>query len=280
MISIITPTYNRQEKLQRTIKSILAQTSDDWELFVVDDGSTDETEQVVQQYLTDSRIKYIKKENTGAAHTRNVGATYAKGEFIAFLDSDDELLPNYVEVVSKELKSNIGLISVGIIRQFENGVQHEELPHKPKLFGRKLCIQYNALIMRKTVFDAIGGFDSNLKSSHFTDISIRLYQQLMKTKLQIIPILECLIRVHIHSGPRIRNNWNLVKEGSIQFTKKHADFIKDLSKEYLADTYGVIAFACFRVKERRNAIKYSLLAIKYKPMKYKYYLRLLKYTFR
>src|SRR5215217_5202065 len=117
MFSIITPTYNRRDLLQTTIKSILAQTFTDWELIVIDDGSTDDTEQVMQTYLTDSRIKYVKKENTGQAHSLNVGSTYVTREFMTFLDSDDEAYPNWLETVYNNIKEDTGIACSGAIRR-------------------------------------------------------------------------------------------------------------------------------------------------------------------
>lgn len=97
-ITIITPTYNRAYILPRAIKSILNQTYSNWELIVVDDGSTDDTKIVVDQY-TDPRIKYIFQKNTGQSAARNAGLRHSTGEWIGYLDSDDELLPLYMESI-------------------------------------------------------------------------------------------------------------------------------------------------------------------------------------
>ena len=88
-ISVVIPTYNRAELLLRSIKSIQNQTYMNWELIVVDDGSTDGTEQIISN-LDDSRIRYMRnEENIGAAASRNRGVSLAKNDYIAFQDSDD-----------------------------------------------------------------------------------------------------------------------------------------------------------------------------------------------
>ncbi len=92
LISIIMPVYNGARFLQHTLDSLLAQTCGDWELIVVDDGSTDTTPELLAQY-DDQRFIKIRKDNGGEAHTRNVGLKHASGEFIAFLDADDLYLP-------------------------------------------------------------------------------------------------------------------------------------------------------------------------------------------
>lgn len=90
LVSIIMPSYNTGRFIKETIESVLAQTYSNWELIIVDDCSTDNTDEVVNQYLTDERIHYIKNDtNSGAAVSRNRALREAKGKWIAFLDSDD-----------------------------------------------------------------------------------------------------------------------------------------------------------------------------------------------
>ena len=95
LVSIIMPSYNTGCYIKNAIESVLSQTYSDWELLIVDDCSSDNTDEVVKVYLTDQRIKYIKNEkNSGAAVSRNCALREAKGRWIAFLDSDDIYAPN------------------------------------------------------------------------------------------------------------------------------------------------------------------------------------------
>lgn len=95
MVSIIMPSYNTAKFISSTIESVLAQTYVNWELIIVDDCSKDNTDDVINQYLTDTRIHYIKNEtNSGAAVSRNRALREAKGKWIAFLDSDDLWMPD------------------------------------------------------------------------------------------------------------------------------------------------------------------------------------------
>lgn len=98
LVSIIMPSYNTAQYIEKTIKSVLDQTYTNWELIIVDDCSTDNTDEVVKNYLTDKRIKYLKNEqNSGAAVSRNRALREAKGQWIAFLDSDDLWMPEKLE---------------------------------------------------------------------------------------------------------------------------------------------------------------------------------------
>lgn len=98
LVSIIMPSYNTGRFIAETIESVIAQTYTNWELIIVDDCSTDNTDDVVSPYLSDERVRYIKNEkNSGAAVSRNRALRKAKGRWIAFLDSDDLWLPEKLE---------------------------------------------------------------------------------------------------------------------------------------------------------------------------------------
>ena len=98
LVSIIMPSWNTGRFIAESIECVINQTYKDWELLIVDDCSTDDTDEVVSRYLTDSRIKYLKNEkNCGAALTRNRALREARGEWIAFLDSDDLWMPEKLE---------------------------------------------------------------------------------------------------------------------------------------------------------------------------------------
>ena len=98
MISIIMPSYNTANYIEASIESVRRQTYENWELIIVDDCSTDDTDEVVRPFLSDRRIRYLKNEqNSGAAISRNRALREAKGKWIAFLDSDDLWLPEKLE---------------------------------------------------------------------------------------------------------------------------------------------------------------------------------------
>ena len=106
MVSIIMPSYNTASYIKESIQSVLNQTYTNWELIIVDDCSTDETDEVLTT-ITDSRIKYFKnKENSGAAISRNKALREARGQWVAFLDSDDLWMPNKLEKQINFMKKN------------------------------------------------------------------------------------------------------------------------------------------------------------------------------
>lgn len=98
LVSIITPSYNTANYIAETIQSVQAQTYENWEMIILDDCSADNTDGVVREYLSDTRIKYLKNEkNSGAAVSRNRALREAKGKWIAFLDSDDLWTPDKLQ---------------------------------------------------------------------------------------------------------------------------------------------------------------------------------------
>jgi glycosyltransferase involved in cell wall biosynthesis len=107
--SIIIPTFNRALFLPRAIQSIQAQSYSNWELIIVDDGSTDNTKEVVYPFLSDTRIRYHYQENAERSAARNKGIGLSKGDFITFMDSDEYMDANRLELLIEGIKKNNGL---------------------------------------------------------------------------------------------------------------------------------------------------------------------------
>ena len=129
LVSIIIPSYNASKFLDITINSVFKQSYSNFELIIVDDGSTDDTEIVIKKYLIDERIKYFKIKNGGVSNARNFGANISKGEYLCFLDADDFFLPNNLKEKVDVLNSdeNIGLVHSDVIMVDEDGIETGEL---------------------------------------------------------------------------------------------------------------------------------------------------------
>jgi len=284
MISIIIPTYNRAKFLPRAINSVLRQTYRDWELIIVDDGSTDNTKEVVQPYLEDKRIQYYYKKNSGAAASRNFGVNKAKFKWITFLDSDDEAkhnwLSSYIKIINNG--NDIVLCSSGAEIIDETGKIIDV--KKPSTF--KFIIDENkykitnggTFILKKEIFNNIGGYDGQLKANQHTELAIRLISYIKENNLKVNYTEKNLIKIHIHKGERIRNNWKSVYQGTKQIIDKHRKLMLDNPKE-LSNYYASLAYAAYRIKKRKKEIlKYLLIAIIHNPNNLKNYLRLVKYA--
>mgnify|MGYP001623585951 CR=1 FL=1 len=168
MISVIIPTYNRAHLIQRAIESVEKQTYNDLEIIVVDDGSTDNTEEALKQ-LKYKNIRYIKlKENGGACKARNIGIALAKGEYVAFLDSDDEwqfdklekqynfLIKNQAQIVT----CNYWYVK-GESKKLFIDSKHKAMIELHELLDKN-CITTGAILVKKNFIKSLGGFDEKM----------------------------------------------------------------------------------------------------------------------
>lgn len=185
-VSVVIPTHNRVELLEQALNSVMCQSYKDLEIIVISDGSTDKTDIKVNEYKKiDSRIKYISYyPNKGGNHARNVGIKNATGEFIAFLDDDDEWESHKIELQVREFSKNskVGLVYTGIeIIYKDNGVSYKSLPTKTGDLSKEIlihnCIGTTSTVMIKKEFlKKSGGFDENLKALQDYDLWIRICQ--------------------------------------------------------------------------------------------------------
>jgi glycosyltransferase involved in cell wall biosynthesis len=187
--SVILPTYNRANMIGRAIESVIAQTYTNWELLVVDDGSTDNTKQVVEAY-NDSRIRYIYQQNAERSAARNNGIDNAKGEYVCFIDSDDYFLLNHLQEFINNLGDNPGvdmLFGLNVIDR--NGVLTNE-------DDRKAVADYNSIeeyfVMNPVRVAAVcvkrqvllkNKFDLKIRIGEDTELWVRI-----AAKHKIIPI--------------------------------------------------------------------------------------------
>ena len=181
-VSVIIPVYNGAKYIQTAIESILNQTYTNYEIIVIDDGSTDETREKLKPYW--DKIRYLYQENQGSAAARNVGIELAKGELIAFLDADDYwLLSEKLEkqVACFQENRSLGCINTGwqIVDDRGKHIQTVQPWHKaPKLdletWLKKKCVLTSAMIFRREWLEKVGGFDQELRQSHDVDLILRL----------------------------------------------------------------------------------------------------------
>jgi len=189
-VSVIIPTYNRANLLPRAIKSVLNQTFQDFELIIVDDGSTDNTRKVVEEFQRkDQRIKYIFQENSGGpAKPINTGIKNSKGEYIAILESDDEWLPEKLEKQVEILDKfpNVGLVSCYAFKIFSNGkktiykapfsgiLKKEDWKKYWQLWG---ILSFSTDLMKRKSVEKVGLLDENLKIAADVDFYLRFIKQ-------------------------------------------------------------------------------------------------------
>lgn len=203
-VSIIIPTYNRSHLLKEALLSCLAQTYQDFEVIVVDDGSTDDTKQVVES-LGNDKIKYVYQTNCGRSKARNKAIKMAQGKYITFLDSDDCYLPNKLEVNVKALEENsaYGAVYSAAYNVDINGKRHPYVYpapvsgwiYKEIALYLPLTICLPTVMARREVFQKVGVFDE--RQSRFEDTD--MWRRISK-KFQFLAIDEPLCNIRYHVG--------------------------------------------------------------------------------
>ena len=185
--SVIIPAYNAAQYIKHSINSILNQTFSDFEILIVDDGSTDNTKEIIQT-IEDKRVQYIHQRNGGVSSARNTGIRNANGEYICFLDSDDLWKPDHLEVISnlinKYPKASVFLTGYEILLhngdsiskvcpsvesdlQIDNMFEH--------MFKYGYFINTNSISCKKSAFDTVGLFEIGVKNGEDDDMWYRLF---------------------------------------------------------------------------------------------------------
>lgn len=280
-ISVIISTYNRADLLPRAIASVLNQTFKNFELIVVDDGSTDNTRKVVNEFQTKYKnVQYIWQEHSrGAAKPKNTGIKNAEGKYIAILDSDDEWLPKKLERQVNLFESskcqNLGFIGCNSIVVEENGetLDIHRIPFYKDHFRNILRSDYmgsgSGMIYKRSVFDKVGLFDESLKTGQDWEMRIRI--------LKIYDFAfanEPLFRYYIHRKSITETIDYMSKIHDLCYVvEKHQSCYNKFSKIY-SEQLRVIGTYYILDRNIKKARKFFVKAISVYPYYIKTYINL------
>jgi glycosyltransferase involved in cell wall biosynthesis len=257
LVSVIIPAFNSERYLSDAVESVLNQTYKNFELIVVNDGSTDRTEEILKQYF--DRIQYIYQHNKGVAAARNTGIRVSKGEYVAFLDSDDIWAKNNLRLQINYLKNNpdIGLI-YGEIVNFNGHETDEELwsvimeTPRPKghIFQDLIlaCLfQTSTVMVRRRVLDTVGFFNESLPLGEDYDLWLRIAAN---HKVGYVPDMLCKYRRHASSLTAtnlLEMPWELkVVERALKMFPQEKEKIPSLKlRKRFAKTYFHNGYAAF-----------------------------------
>ena len=262
LISVVIPTYNRGHLIRKCIESVLAQTYKDIEVIVVDDGSTDNTKEVIKG-ISDNRVRYLYQKNQGACVARNLGIESAKGEYIAFQDSDDEWLPDKLEKQNEILERNpdIDIVCCKTICKKLDGTEFVSLKTRNEgiigIDAGPYGISTQTLLVRKNVFKDVT-FDPNV--TRYQDLDFLLCA-IKKHKLYCVS--ECLVIRH-HENDSISTHPDRVYKMTEYFQKKHADVIKE-KKQFLSYFLASALIDESRHLPGKEKKKYIRKALELKP---------------
>jgi glycosyltransferase involved in cell wall biosynthesis len=236
-VSVIMPAFNREKFIAESIESVLSQSYTDFELIIIDDGSTDETFRVAQSFSSDHRIRYYKNDtNIGIAKTRNRGLALARGKYIAPLDSDDIWLDvNKLQKQVDFLDTNTDYCLLG------GGIMHIDAggTHLKKILYpvydstiRNIILQFNpfpqsTLLYRKNVALACGGYSEAYQVCDDYDLWLKMG---LKNKFTNIP--QVLAGYRVHGG-------NITKTKRLTTTKEILQIVRLYSSRYKRPYIGI-----------------------------------------
>ena len=286
-VSVYIPTYNYGRFLGEAIQSILDQTFLDWELIIVDDGSTDDTQKVVASFA-DPRIHYVYQQNRGNPGARNTALKLARGEYVACLDADDMWLPEMLEKLAAKLDGlppTVGLVYGDLylfddedgttIRRFLQG----RTPPRGKVLAQLLpresaFIHDTATLIRRKVFDTVGLYDESLLRYQDWEMWVRI-----AAAYEVEALDEPLARSRRHPASNIRGMEAMYRYGRAAKTKVMASY--PLSGQERRALRHNLAFDAYsygmdarRAGQRGEAWKAFFRSVRLRPGERKTYIHL------
>jgi len=270
LVSVIIPTYNRGHLIEDSIKSVFNQTYKNIELIIVDDASTDNTKEVVTKLNNDKLVFIELKENSGPSVARNKGINIAKGEIIAFLDSDDRWYPEKTEEQVKLLINSgkpVGAVFCGMefydYKTKEKTGEHiitVDIKRNFKTGRYFLTPQTGTVLVYKSVLEEVGGFDERLKANEDTELAIRICK-----KYNFALLNKILVKITRNHEQLMANDENYIQAREIIFYK-HYDF---LSNHILFGLAKQIANYSILHSDISKAKKFTIEALKLRPLNIK-----------
>ncbi len=180
-VSVVMAAKNYARFLPDAIESVRSQTFADWELVIVDDGSTDETPAAVKPYLSDARVRYVRSDRLGQSRAKNLGLRLSRGKFVAFLDADDAWMPTKLEKQLAAFRPGVGVVFCGRELMDESGAAIPRPPAPPPPTGHVLdamfvqnFVCFSSAMVRRSVFDHVGAFDPGLDLAIDYDLWLRV----------------------------------------------------------------------------------------------------------
>lgn len=243
MVSVVIPTHNRVDLLPRAIESVLNQTYKDIEIIVVSDGSTDGTDELMDKYKSDSRINYISYyPEKGGNYARNTGVKEAKGEYVAFLDDDDQWLPNKIEKQLEVMKSDekIGLVYTGLnVIYADDDITYQSIPSEQGDLSKSILMKSSigstsTILVKKDIIVSVGLFDEELPAVQDYDLFIRIAQ-----KCHVGAVKECMVNYFNYGySNQISSSTSKYERAYSYIYEKYSNLFASLTPEEMKRRYA------------------------------------------
>lgn len=274
--SIITPTFNRAHTIERAIKSMQNQTYDNWEMIIVDDGSADNTENIVEDYMKiDNRVKYFKKENGGVGSARNFGFKNISkdSEWIGFLDSDDIFVEDALEKMVKKIKEFPDIKHFAFSTIYENGKKACKIPYDNFIGDYEIVLgkdnlvegEFNALLHRSIIEKGFR-FEESVNGYEWL-----FWLRIAKSGIKVL-YTTTTTRVYITSGEslirtskRDRKYYKNIKKGMEIILNEFGEDLKKVNKKKYALYLSWYGRGLIGTGEIKKGIEYTIKSFLINP---------------
>jgi len=276
-ISVLIPTYNYARYLPQAIDSVLAQTYAPLEVLVVDDGSTDDTPQVLAAY--GNRIRAIRQDNQGVAAARNTGVAAARGEYVALLDSDDLWLPRKLELQIARFESDpsLGFVhcgaetfdgdrTLGVLVDGMEGWVREAILRLDRVV---IPVPGSGTVLPKRVIEEVGGFDVRLPPSDDWDLCYRIAA---RYPIGFVPVV--LVRYRLHGGGIHMNIPKMENAMLLSLGKAFASpdpVVQALRRHSYGRLHRILAGCYFRQHKLGDFARHMMKSLRYDPTNIRYF---------
>lgn len=276
LVSVIIPSYNMAEYLPFAVGSVQAQTHDDLEIWVVDDGSTDNTRQVMEEFTADSRVHYCFRENGGLPAARNTGIRQSRGDIIGLCDADDMWEPDKLE---KQLPVFHGSPRVGVVYTDAQRIDPAGARLPARAWGaeyrvsgqitRQLVLRNvvtgSTSLIRRECFDAVGLYDESLTGAEDYDLWLRI-----STRFEFAYLDEVTYLYRQWDGQMSRNSLKMLDNCARileKFAAQHGDLVEsEVLREAWAGYYTDRSLSIMESHQTRGpALKATYAALRHKP---------------
>ena len=276
-ISVIIPTYNYGRFISEAIRSALEQTQPPLETIVVDDGSTDDTADVVGKF--GDAVTYIRQENAGVCAARNQGVQTSRGELIAFLDADDIWEPEKLMKQSSRFGEDVGLVHSGIrefdaetgdtIRMHLDGAEDDAALSLLLWEGMPVNVSGSSVMVSRTAFDTVGGFDTRMKVGEDWDFCYRIARRF---KVGFVP--EPLVNYRSHAAAAHRDVREMERGMSLFYAKAFADGsdVLQLRRKALGNFHRVLSGSYYQAGDYSRCLTNAVKSLWYRPAAIRYFL--------
>lgn len=261
--SVILPTYNREEFIAQAIESVLQQTFKNWELFVVNDNSTDETHKVISKYSSEYIHLFNLEKNTGVSHARNHALRIVCGRYVTFLDDDDLYAPSFLQTLHDQIlldkdsydfywtgirvlnKKNLKDVNVGSDTTWE---VNSTLKNDQELLVKKIALSHGMCIKAQSL-KKVGFFDEKFVNSEDKDLFLRMIKEDFNYK----SVPSILVYKRDHDLPQLSHNSdNAIRvESAERMIEKHMDYLNS-HKPLLISLQKSLARKYFRANRHKQ----------------------------